>query len=652
MSSATVVRRVSFANNTKVYFKYLCAKSTKLRLTTRFINFINKIGTPENTKAQNIFNFLKFIITKPGIKLVKQKVKRLILSAEKHNQNIYNRWIKDRTNINILQGQYNSTIGSLKVQPKFSIVVPVYNPPVHYLKLAIESVREQLYGNWELCLADDNSPNPEVQKTLQEYADKDHRIKIVLRKTNGHISVCSNSALALATGDYIVFMDHDDLLTPNCLFEFVKHVNANPLDDIIYSDEDKIDDKGFHTSAHFKPNWAPDNLLSRNYMGHVLVMRKSITDKINGFREGYEGSQDYDLILRATELTSHIGHISKVLYHWRIHELSVASASDAKPYAYIAAQKALNDALERRGTPGTAEFVADSPGTYRIKYKITKPGKVSIIIPTKNHAVLLEKALSSIIELTDYPDYEIILLNNNSDAPDFFALVNRYTQEHSNVFKCIDAAFPFNFSKLMNVGEAHATGDYLLFLNNDVEVLQKDWLTEMVSFAQREKTGAVGVKLLYPDDTIQHAGVVLGLGGAAAHVFTKIHRSERGYFNYVKSLNNYSSVTGACLMCRRSLFKEVGGFEEALRVEYNDIDFCLKLLAKGYYNVYLPDVELYHYESASRGQPYLNKENWEQHEIDFGIFTKKWLNYINNDPFYNPNLSLHSDDFQLDAHKI
>ncbi len=621
-------------------------------LIRRTVKFINKIGSPENTKAQNIYGFIKFLFTKPGLRLAKDKIKRLLLNADQYNLNFYNTWVTDRLNKDMLLGQYNIGIKSLKTQPVFSIVVPVYNPPIKYLKLAIESVIDQLYPNWELCLADDNSPNPEVKKMLQAYAEKDARIKINLRTTNGHISACSNSALELATGDYIVFMDHDDLLTINCLFEFTKHINKKPEDDIIYSDEDKIDDKNFYSSPHFKPDWAPDNLLSRNYMGHVIVMKKALLDKIGGFRLGYEGSQDHDLLLRATEQTRHIGHIAKILYHWRIHDMSVAQGTEVKPYAYTAAERALNDALERRGTPGTVEHVPDTLGAYRIKYKVAQPGKVSIIIPTKNQAPILDKALQSIIILTEYKNYEIILLNNNSDAPDFFQLADRYKNEHGDIFRCYDATFEFNYSKLMNLGESKATGEYILMLNNDIEVIHGDWMTEMVGFAQRKHTGVVGAKLLFPDNTIQHAGVVLGLGGAAGHVFAKKHKAERGYFNYIRMLNNYSSLTGACIMVRRGLFKEVGGFDEALRVEYNDIDFCLKLIQKGYYNVYVPDVELLHHESVSRGQPYLNKENWAQHEKDFAIFRGKWLPYIENDPFYNANLSVFTDDFQINPDAV
>ena len=622
-----------------------------MTLARRIWNFIDKLGTPENTKTQNILHFLRFLFTRPGMRLIKDKIRKKILSAEKNNLLIYNNWIKEITDPQTLQREYNNTITSLQLQPKFSIVVPVYNPPIGYFRQAIESVRKQLYGNWELCLADDNSPNKDVQLVMQEYARSDNRIKIVSREVNGHISACTNSAIAVATGDYIVFMDHDDLLTDNCLFEFVRHINDHPKDDLIYSDEDKIDDKGMYSSPHFKPDWAPDNLLSRNYMGHVIVMKKELVDKLGGCRTGFEGSQDHDLLLRATEQTKHVGHIPKVLYHWRIHQQSVASAGEAKPYAFTAAIKALNEALERRGTPGVAEMIPQYDGCYRVKYTITDPGKVSIIIPTKNQAAMLDKALRSIISLTDYKNYEIILLDNNSDQQDLFDLVARYTREHGDIFRCVEAKFLFNFSKLMNLGRKHATGSYLLFLNNDVEVMHADWLSTMVSFAQHKQTGCVGVKLLFPDDTIQHAGVVLGLGGAAGHVFARQHRSERGYFNYIQILNNYSSVTGACLMCRTEIFDEVGGFEEALRVEYNDIDFCLKVFSAGYYNVYVPDVELYHYESISRGQPYLNKANWEQHEKDFGIFTSKWQKLIDNDPFYSPHLSRLTDDFQLDTKK-
>ena len=607
-----------------------------------------KISTEQGT-IKSLFKFASFVLTKPGFELVKKIAKKALrkvgLYKEIHHN--YNDWIAGKLDIRLLKKEYYSEIRQFSIQPVFSIIIPVYNPPIQFLIAAIESVTSQLYGKWELCLADDVSPNPEVRKILNEYAARDKRIKVIFREVNGHISANTNSALSLATGDLYLFMDHDDLLTPNCLFEFVKHINAHPEDEVIYSDEDKIDDKGELSSPHFKPDWAPDNLLSRNYMGHVIVVSKNIMAQVKEFRLGYEGSQDHDFLLRATECTKHIGHIPKVLYHWRIHQASVASGGEAKPYAFIAAQKALEDALERRNTPGTVTHIPETLGGYRMNYKVTKPGKVSVIIPTKDQVALLKGAIDSMLTRTKYPDFEIIVLNNNSTSPEFFQLMEEYKQSHGDIFSCIECSFKFNFAKLMNIGVAHSKGEYILLANNDIEVIQDDWMTEMVSFAQRPHTGAVGVKLLYKDDTIQHAGVVLGLGGAAGHVFVNMHRNDRGYYNYVRSLNNYSAVTAACVMCRKEVYNEVGGMDEMLDVEYNDVDLCLKFLTHGYFNVYVPDVEVYHYESATRGHPFQSKEAWAQHEKDFGIFRGKWQKLIDNDPFYNPNLSVYCTDFQL-----
>jgi glycosyltransferase involved in cell wall biosynthesis len=589
------------------------------------------------------------VLTEPGFNLLKKVAKKVLrkFGMFKEHHYGYNEWITARLDTQALRKEYYNAIYLCPVQPKFSIVMPVYNPTPSFLSAAIDSVMDQLYGDWELCIADDCSPKPEVKKVLQEYMAKDSRIKVVFREKNGHISANTNSALSLVTGDYLLFMDHDDLLTTNCLFEFVRHINAHPEDQLIYSDEDKVDDAGVFSMPHFKPDWAPDNLLSRNYMGHVIVAHKDLMAKVGEFRLGFEGSQDHDFLLRATELTKHIGHIPKVLYHWRIHKLSVANNTKAKPYAYLAAQKALEEALVRRGTPGKVELIADTLGGYRMRYDIPTPKKVSVIIPTKDQVKLLKCAIDSIIEKTVYPDYEIIVLNNNSNTPEFFALMEEYKQKHSAIFTCVDATFPFNFAKLMNLGVGLSKGDYILFANNDIEVIEGNWMTEMVSFAQRKTTGAVGVKLLYKDDTIQHAGVVLGLGGAAGHVFVNMHKNDRGYFNYIKSLNNYSAVTAACMMCRKELYNEVGGMDETLEVEYNDVDLCLQFVAHGYYNVYVPDVEIYHYESATRGHPFQSKESWAQHEHDFGIFRSKWQKYVDNDPFYNPNLSITVTDFGL-----
>lgn len=607
-----------------------------------------KISSNEG-KVKSLLKFARFVMTKPGYELAKKVAKKILrkFGFFKEHHFGYHEWISAKLDPAILKKEYSDGISSLVVKPKFSIVVPVYNPQPRYLKAAIDSVIEQSYSNWELCLSDDVSPNADVRKVLKDYAGKDKRIKVVFREKNGHISANTNSALSLASGDFILFMDHDDLLTPNCLFEFAKHANAHPKDDLIYSDEDKIDDKGQYSLPHFKPDWAPDNLLSRNYMGHVIVVRKNIVDKLGGIREGFDGSQDHDFLLRATELTEHIGHIPKVLYHWRIHAESVAHQTDAKPYAYLAAEKALAEALARRGTPGKVLHIPDTLGGYHINYEVQSTEKVSVIIPTKDQVKLLKIAIDSILEKTEYPAYEIIVLNNNSAAKEFFDLMEEYSTRHADKFRCIEASFPFNFARLMNLGVEEAKGSYILFANNDIEVIKGDWMTQMVSYAQRKKTGAVGVKLLYKDNTIQHAGVVLGLGGAAGHVFVNMHKDDRGYFNYIRSLNNYAAVTAACMMVSRHKYHEVGGMDETLEVEYNDVDFCLKLLKHGYFNVYLPTVEIYHYESATRGHPFQSKESWAQHEHDFGIFTKKWKEWIGNDPFYNPNLSVHATDFRL-----
>jgi GT2 family glycosyltransferase len=628
-----------------------------------------KKQTPGTRNIQRSLRFFVFMFTKAGYLIIKRLFKAVFRKLyiitedrpirivyldsgnEQPHVDNYQNWILRKLSPDVLRADYEANIGAMDTMPKISIVMPVYNPLPAFLKAAIESVMGQLYSNWELCMADDCSPNPQIAKLLEGYALKDPRIKVTIRKENGHISAASNSALELATGEYILFMDHDDLLTANCCFEVVKHINKKPdLSDIIYSDEDKIDGNGHYSVPHFKPDWAPHNLLSRNYLGHIVVVKKDLVDQVKGFRLGFEGSQDYDILLRLTELTDKIGHIPKVLYHWRIHELSAAQSEEVKPYAYIAAKKALEEALIRRNTPGEVQYLSGLRG-YRILYNVIKPGKVSIIIPTKDQTNLLRNAIDSIITKTNYGDYEIIVLNNNSNTKEFFDLMDHYSKTHPTVFRCIEANFPFNFSRLMNVGVSHANGDYILFLNNDVEVIQEDWMTRMVSFAQHKNTGIVGCKLLYPDDTIQHAGVIVGLGGVAGHSFVHFHKDDAGYFNYIQSLNNYSALTAACIMFRKDIYKEVDGMDEAFEVEYNDVDFCLKVLDKGYYNVYVPDVTLYHYESATRGHPLQNKASYARHVKEMDLFISKWEKYIKHDPFYNPNLSLGVHDFGQDFSK-
>lgn len=625
--------------------------------------FFRKNSTGKGT-LKRLFEFLKFMFSKPGFRIVRKVIKgglkKMYVIAEdrpiqivyldapagNHDIQTYNDWIRNKLLPEQLKETYKTQSLEWTINPTVSIVMPVYNPPAKFLKEAIESVRSQLYPNWELCIADDCSPNPQIKKMLNAYVAKDKRIKVTFRQTNGHISACSNTALQLATGEYILFMDHDDLLTENCISEVVAYINQHQELDIIYSDEDKVDENNFHSMPHFKSQWAPHSIMSRNYFGHVVVMKKEIVQRINGFREGFEGSQDYDLILRATEATKHIGHIPKVLYHWRIHSESAAQSEEVKPYAYIAAKKALEEAMTRRDTPGEVQYLSGLKG-YRIRYGVQHFGKVSIIIPTKDQVKLLQNTIDSILELTDYPDYEIIILNNNSSSKEFFVLMNNYTNKHPDKFRCVDANFPFNFAKLMNIGVSLSNGEYILFLNNDVEVIHADWITQMVSYTQQEQTGVVGVKLLYPDDNIQHAGVIVGLGGVAGHAFVNLHKNDAGYFNYVQSVNNFSALTAACLMCRKATYLQVGGMDEAFEVEYNDVDLCLKFIKAGYYNVYLPDVELYHYESATRGHPHQSKESWERHIREIALFKTKWQDMIDNDPYYNPNLNRGTHDFSI-----
>ena len=625
----------------------------------------------ESSGKSGILKFIKFLffaLTKPGFrivrKIIKGAIRKLYLLIEDRpvkivyldnsgNENVlnYNDWIREKLDKNTLKKEFNTIFPTLKNKPKISVILPVYNTPIHFLNDAIMSVLDQFYENWQLCIADDCSTNPQIKRMLNSYSMKDKRINVVFREENGHISEASNSALALATGDYVMLLDHDDVLTPNAMFEVVRHLNEFPENELVYSDEDKLDERGNYMDPFFKPNWSPDRFMAINYVSHLVTIKKALVDKIGGFRKGLEGSQDYDLLLRIFELTNKIGHIPKVLYHWRIHAASVASEeTNAKPYAYIAAKKALEESLVRSNTPGEVHYLP-LRGSYRIKYAVQSYDKVSIIIPTKDQVQLMRNTVDSIFSLTSYPNYEVIVLNNNSTTKEFFDLMAEYEELYPDRFRCIEASFPFNFSKLINLGVSLSKGEYILMLNNDVEIIQNDWVTNMVSFCQHKRIGAVGVKLLYPNDHIQHAGTVIGLGSVAGHVLVGLHKDSPGYFNCLQTATNYSAVTAACLMCRKDVYEEIGGMEEKLEVEYNDVDFCLKMVEHGYYNVYVPDVTLYHYESTTRGHPSQNKASHERHLREVGYFKEKWVKYIMNDPYYNPNLTLSTQDFRVELTK-
>ncbi|MBF2014659.1 MAG: glycosyltransferase [Rivularia sp. T60_A2020_040] len=558
----------------------------------------------------------------------------------------YQKWLNNNYPTPEILKQKAIKVEELTYQPLFSLIMPVFNTPTKFLKEAIESVLNQVYPYWELCIADDASSDNQVRKILEEYSAKDSRIKVIFRTENGHISRCSNSALEIATGEFIALLDHDDLLTPDALYEIASLLNEHPEADMIYSDEDKINGNGKLQDPFFKPDWCPDSFLSRMYTCHLGIYRRELLKTIGGFRTGYEGSQDYDLVLRFTEKTTRIFHIPKILYHWRIHPQSAASKPDQKPYAVIAAENALADALVRRGEDGRVTQAESLVGHYIIRYTIKDYKLVSIIIPTRDLGKILDKCLTSIFEKTVYPNYEIILIDNGSQEQETADIFAKWQQKEPDRFKCYQFDIPFNYSKINNYGVEKAQGDYLLFLNNDTEVLTSDWIDAMVEQAQRTSIGAVGALLLYPDNTIQHAGVVMGIGGVANHSHKHFPVNSPGYFGQILTVNNYSSVTAACLMCRREVFEAVGGFEEQLSVAFNDVDFCLKIVEKGYRNIYLPHVVLYHYESKSRGYED-TPEKLARFIQETEYMQNNWKNFIEYDPCYSINLTSKHEDYSI-----
>ena len=556
----------------------------------------------------------------------------------------YQQWLKENYPTTTDLEKLAQDIEALKYQPTISIITPVYNTDAPFLEEAIQSVLEQVYPHWQLCLADDASTDTHVREILERYRAQDSRIQVVYREQNGHISAASNSALAIATGDFIALLDHDDLLAPDALYRVVELINQNPSADMIYSDEDKLDANYCLLNPFFKPDWCPDSFLSRMYTCHLGVYRHSLIKEIGGFREGYEGSQDYDLVLRLTEKTSNIFHLPYILYHWRLHPKSTSLVLNSKPYFESASIRALSDALARRQEPGRIETIKTD--CYIPRYDIENRDLVSIIIPSRDLGSTVDKCLESIFSKTDYPNYEVVFIDNGSTEPDALDVLKHWKEAEKDRFKLYPYDIPFNYSKLNNYAVSKANGKYLLFLNNDIEVLRPDWLTAMVEQAQRPSIGAVGAKLLYPDDTIQHAGVVIGIGGVAGHSHKHFSAEDMGYFRTIQTINNYSAVTGACLMCRREVFDAVGGFEEQLSVAFNDVDFCLKISSLGYNNIYLPHVVLYHYESKSRGYED-TPEKQARFEKEIAFMQTKWSKLINHDPCYSKHLTKKHQDYRM-----
>jgi glycosyltransferase involved in cell wall biosynthesis len=541
--------------------------------------------------------------------------------------------------------------GSLAQQPVISIVLPVYNTPEQWLAQTIDSVLAQAYPRWELCIADDASTAPHVRPLLERHAAADRRIKVAFREENGHISAASNSALALATGDWVALLDHDDALAPHALYEVAALLNARPGTDLVYSDEDKIDRDGHRHSPYFKPEFLPDLFTSQNYISHLAVFRTALVRELGGFRVGYEGSQDWDLALRYVERIQpeRIRHIPKVLYHWRAVAGSTALLPDEKTYYVEAARKALGEHFARRGE--AVELLPVAGGHWRVKYRLPSPPPfVSLIVPTRNGRRLLQRCVDSILGKTTYPNYEIIIVDNGSDDPETLACLRALEARAGAArVRVLRDDSPFNYSALNNRAVRSAPGPLVGLLNDDLEVINGDWLDELASQAVRPGIGCVGAMLYYPNNTIQHAGVILGVGGVAAHAFRDLERGGEGRFNRARLVQNYSAVTAACLVIRKAVYEEVSGLDEQeLAVAFNDIDFCLKVRAAGYRNLWTPFAELYHHESASRGADD-TEEKRERFRRETETMLARWGEALAADPAYNPNLTLELTDFSLAA---
>lgn len=529
--------------------------------------------------------------------------------------------------------------------PSFSIAVPLYQTKEKYLREMIESVQAQTYTNWELCLADGSGREHSLQPVVGEYIAKDERIKYCLLDSNEGIAGNTNEALKMADGDFVVLTDHDDLLSPEALYQCAKAVQKEPQTDVIYSDEDKVDMSGKKFfEPHFKSDYNIDLLCTMNYICHLFVVRKDVMERAGLFESCYDGAQDHDFILRCTEKAEHIVHIPKVLYHWRCHAQSTSENPESKLYAFENGCKAVKAHYDRIGIPAEVE---QGPfyGMYRTHYLWKEQPLVSILIPNKDHAADLKKCMDSIEEKSTYRNFEFIIVENNSTEEETFAYYKEI-EKRDNV-RVLYYKEDFNYSRINNFGAKEANGEYVLLLNNDTEMIEPDSIKEMLDVCMRPDVGIVGAKLIFEDNTIQHAGVIIGFGGVAGHAFIGQDRDDNGYFSRIISVQDLSAVTAACLMVRRSVFDEVEGLNEEFKVAFNDIDFCLKVRKAGYLVVYNPYAQFYHYESKSRGQED-SADKVARFQQEIGLFGERWGELLEHgDPYYNPNLTLDKADFSL-----
>ncbi len=562
------------------------------------------------------------------------------------NTEDYGLWVSENSMSEVDIERAKAVIDEMPYKPVFSILVPIYNTDPEYLLPMIESVRAQIYPHWQLCLVDDSSPKTYLKRILEHEALQDDRICIQLNDVNQGISVTTNDALAMATGDYIALLDHDDEISIDALYENAKVINEIPEAGLIYSDEDKMDMQGGRLEPYFKPDYSPDLLDTNNYVCHFTVIKKSIADDIGGFREGLDGSQDHDVILRAADKAERVIHIPKILYHWRKIPGSTAVVYDAKSYAWEAGRKAVED-MRRKHEDNVRVDFGSLKGTYRVYRQIIGQPLISIIIPFKDKPELLDSCLTSILNRTSYNHFEVIGVSNNSDDPLTFERMKHFESLDERI-RFVEHNVPFNFSSICNFGVSESQGEYVVLLNNDIEIITPDWIERMLEHAQRDSIGAVGCKLLYPDGRIQHAGVVAGMVGAAGHPHKFFPDNHIGYHGRLHMVYNVSAVTGAMMMMSKEKFLEVGGLdEENLAVAYNDIDLCLKLLDKGYFNLFTPHAKATHHESISRGYEDTD-EKMQRLLREQKHFLSTWSDFLaKGDPFYNPNLSLKNERFSL-----
>ena len=589
------------------------------------------------------YNYLKANGVKKSLLKLKNKVKR---RKDMSNQSVdYLDYVKNnKLSIRTIEKQRSARFDYM---PKISIVIPMYNTKFSYFVELIDSINNQTYQNFEVCLADSSKiPDVQIQKYIQELSSN----KIVYKNISQNLGISENTnvAISFSTGDYVAFCDHDDVISIDALYEVVKAINSSDAD-FIYTDEDILEN-GIRKNPHFKPDFSPDLLTSYNYICHLCVVKRKLFDEVGLLNKEFDGAQDYDFVLRATEKAKNIVHIPKVLYHWRAHETSTSYNSSAKEYVYMAGKRAIEEHFKRINIKAKVEIL-DEPGRYRVKYDVIGNPKISIIIPNKDSKSDLKKCIDSILK-SSYQNYEIVIVENNSKTKEIFDYYDKIQKDNDNIKVVSIKIDKFNYSLINNFGVKNSKGEYIVLLNNDTKVLSNDWMEEMLGICQRDDVGIVGAKLLYPDFKVQHAGVVVGIGGVAGHVNVNIAENEEGYFSRANVINNFSAVTAACLMIKRSIFEKIDGLDENLQVAFNDIDLCMKVRKLKYLIVFTPYAKLMHYESKTRGSED-TPEKIKRFESEMDVFKSKWKDELDRgDPYYNINLRLDKVNFEINTNKM